>query len=111
MKLDFHKVTHGLARGSSAANTASRNIGEQHGLEFVSDDQRKCGLVNGDGHQQRVEQRIARRRDGRRRSPTPEAASATANGNGNGANGNGNGANGNGNGGVGNGNGNGNLKH
>ena len=67
VKLNFHKVTHGLRPRFIRDQHSQPEPSERHGLEFVSDDQRKCRLVNSHGHQQRIEQHIARRGDGRRR--------------------------------------------
>ena len=109
VKLDFHKVTHGLARGSSAANAASRNIANNTVWNSSP-----ATSANADSS-------TATAASSALSSASPVAATVAAvtnsgsgnngNGNGNAANGNGNGNSANGNGGVGNGRGNGNLKH
>jgi hypothetical protein len=110
VKLNFHKVTHGLARGSSATNnTASRNTAND--TVWNSSPTTSANAVSS----------TAAASNSALSSSSPVAATVAAvtnsgsgnngNGNGNGANGNGNGNSANGNGGVGNGRGNGNLKH
>ncbi len=128
VKLDFHKVTHGLARGSSTTNGASRNLvnntvwnsspttstnavssattAASSALSSASPAAAAVAAVTNSG-------------SGNNGSGYGNSNGNGANGNGNGANGNGNGngnsgignGNGNGNGGVGNGRGNGNAKH
>jgi hypothetical protein len=112
VKLDFHKVTHGMARGSAATtNSASRNIASNTVWSSSSTTGANAVASTSSGASTALS------------SASPVAAAVAAvtnagsgnsgngNGNGNGANGNGNQANGNGNGGVGNGNGHGNAKH
>jgi hypothetical protein len=114
VKLDFHKVTHGMARGSTATtNSAGRNIVSNtvwsspstSGTNAVSST--PSGASTALSSASPVAATVA---------AVTNAGSGNGNGNGNGANGNGvngngNGVNGNGNGGVGNGNGHGNAKH
>jgi FecR-like protein len=110
VKLDVHKVTHGLARGSTGVNSASRNSvnndtvwassptsGTTAGSAATS------GASNASGSSSSVAATVA----------AATNAGSTNSANGNAANGNGNEGNGIGlgNGGVGNGNGKGNLKH
>lgn len=113
VKLDFHKVTHGLARGASAASAASRNImnntvwssSPATGANAVSSTATGNGSTLGSASP--VAAAVAAATD------AGSTNNSGANGNGNGANGNGNRANGNGNGngGEGNGKGKGNAKH
>jgi hypothetical protein len=109
VKLDFHKVTHGMARGSDATtNSASRNIASNTVWSSSSTTGANAVASTSSGASTALS------------SASPVAAAVAAvtnagsgngngNGNGNGANGNGNQANGNG--GVGNGRGHGNAKH
>lgn len=100
VKVDFHKVTHGLARGSSAANSANRN--PANNTVWISSSAGNAnasagGSSSASSGASSVAAAVA---------AVTNAGSADNNGNGNPANGNGNG-----NGGVGNGRGNGNKKH
>jgi hypothetical protein len=102
-KLDFHKVTHGLARGSSATNAANRNAVSN--TVWSSPPTISANAVSS----------TTASASSASSGASPAAATVAAvigagigNGNGVGA---GNGANGNGNGGVGNGKGKGNAKH
>jgi len=113
VKLDFRKVTHGLARGSSASSyAASRNTDSNtvwnsstttSGTTAVSST--TSAASNSLSSASSVAATVA--------AATNAGSTNSGNGNGSGANGNGNNGNGNGNGngGVGNGNGNGNKKH
>ena len=103
VKLDVHKVTHGLARGSTGVNAASRNIVNNDTVwasSSASGTTAASATTSGASNASSGNSSVA---------ATVAAATnaGSSNGNGNAANGNGN----NGNGGVGNGNGKGNLKH
>jgi hypothetical protein len=104
VRLNFQKVTHGLAHGAIAPGSAKT------GKDTVwSDAKASLGGANG------LSQGNSNESGNTTTTSTVAAVTAPANqpgdGNGNGANGNGKGNNGNGNGGVGNGNGKGNAKH
>lgn len=125
VKVDFHKVTHGLARGSSASiSTANRNT--QSNTVWNASSTSGANAVSAAGASAASSGASSVAANGASSVAAVVAAAANAgsiggNGNGNGANGNGNAfglgngnggvGNGNGNGGVGNGNGRGNLKH
>ncbi len=106
VKLDVHKVTHGLARGTNGVNASSRNIAGNNTVWNSSTTSINAVTSNASAANNALS------------SASPVAttvaaatgAGSTNNGNGNG-NGNGANGNGNGNGGVGNGRGNGNAKH
>ena len=111
VKLDIHKVTHGLAHGTSDLNASNRNITSNNTVwswsttstNAVASD--ASAANNASSNASPVAATVA---------AATNAGSSNAGGNGNGnafGIGNGNGANGNGNGGVGNGRGNGNAKH
>jgi hypothetical protein len=103
VKLDVHKVTHGLARGSTAATVISRDTANNavwNSSSTTSPNASSSATSGASTSLSSASQGAA------------AVAAATNSGSGNGkGNGNGNGANGNGNGGVGNGKGNGNSKH
>ncbi|MGA7074381.1 MAG: FecR family protein [Bradyrhizobium sp.] len=103
VKLDFHKVTHGLARGSSATNAANRNTVSN--TVWSSSPTTSANAVSstttGASSASSGASSVA---------ATVAAVIGAGSDNGNGI-GSGNGANGNGNGGVGNGKGKGNAKH
>ena len=104
VKLDVHKVTRGLARGSTAATVTSRNATDNTFWNSSSTSPNAISSAN-DG----ASTSLSSASQG---AAAVAAATNSGSGNGNG-NGKGNGANGNGNGngGVGNGKGNGNSKH
>ena len=127
VKVDFHKVTHGLARGSSAPiSTANRNTQSNTVWNASSTSGANAVSAAAVGASPASSGASSVAANGASSVAAAVAAAANAgsiggNGNGNGANGNGNAfglgngnggvGNGNGNGGVGNGNGRGNLKH
>ena len=108
VKLDFHKVTHGLARGSSAAISANRNLANNSANNSVwnSSATGNSNAVSSSGSGGSASSAASSNS-----ASSVSAAVAAAIGAAGGNNGNGNHANGNGNGGVGNGKGNGNKKH
>jgi hypothetical protein len=116
VRLNFQKVTHGLAHGAVAPGSAKNSSGKD---TVWSDARASVGGANGlsQGNSNASGSGDAANSSGATTtSPsasTVAAVTAPANGfgNGNGANGNGKANNGNANGGVGNGNGNGNAKH
>jgi FecR protein len=108
VRLNFHKVTHGLAHGSASTSGATRNAADK---DTVWNSQAKAtGPVNGSsqGNSSDTGGSAATAAGAINSAVTGQVAAVTAaanNGNGNGnANGNGNGNNGNGNGNNGNGN-------
>jgi hypothetical protein len=115
VRLNFQKVTHGLAHGAvapgSAKNTqdtvwsdAKASVGGANGLSQGNSNAGSSGSTAGSSTAATTSPAA---------STVTASASQSGDGNGNGANGNGksNNGNGNGNGGVGNGNGKGNAKH
>ena len=103
VKLDVRKVTHGLARGSTVANSTSRNIVNNDSVWASSPTANSATAAsNAPSNNSSVAAAVA-----------AATNAGSSNGNGNAANGNGNNGNGIGlgNGGVGNGKGLGNLKH
>jgi FecR protein len=109
VRLNFQKVTHGLAHGAVAPGSPKNT------KDTVWNDA-KAGVngANGlsQGNSNATDSNTAGASGATTTSPAASTVAAvTAPGNGNGANGNGGGNNGNGNGGVGNGNGKGNAKH
>jgi hypothetical protein len=111
VKLDFHKVTHGLARGASATNAVSRNAAN-HTI-WSSAPTTSASAVSSTTTGNSSASSSASPVDAAVAAATNAGSTNGSGGNGigNGAGGNGNRANGNGNGGVGNGKGNGNVKH
>jgi hypothetical protein len=110
VRLDFHKVTHGLARGATTVNAASRNAVNNTvwSSSATTSANAVASTTTGAGSALSSASPVA----ATVAAATNAGSSNGNNGNGNGANGGGNGnGNGNGNGGVGNGRGNGNAKH
>ena len=108
VKVDVHKVTRGLARGSNGANWANRNLANNNTVWSSSQTTTANAMSTTSAASNSSSSTSS--------SATTVAAATNAgssSSNGNAANGNGNNGNGNGlgNGGVGNGNGKGNLKH
>ena len=111
VRLNFQKVTHGLAHGALAPGSAKNASGRD---TIWSDAKASAGGANGlsQGNSNAGDDGNTAGSNGATTSSTIAAigpANQSGNGNGNGANGNGN--NGNGNGGAGNGKGRGNAKH
>jgi hypothetical protein len=109
VRLNFQKVTHGLAHGAIAPGSP-KNIKDTVWTDAKTGVNGANGLSQGNSNANGSNTADA----GGATTTSPAAstvAAVTAPGNGNGANGNGGGNNGNGNGGVGNGNGKGNAKH
>jgi hypothetical protein len=115
VKLDFHKVTHGLARGSSAPNSGNRNSANNSPSNTVWNSNSVSSATalsstTGASSASSAASSNAASSVSASVAAATNSGSGNNDGNGNSANGNGNG-NGHGNGGVGNGNGNGNKKH
>ncbi len=111
VKVDVHKVTHGLARSSSVSSyAANRNVDSN---TIWNSSTPTSGATGASSTTSAASNSMSSSSSVAATVAAATNAGSSANGNGNAANGNGNNGNGNGNGngGVGNGNGKGNLKH
>ncbi len=106
VKLDVHKVTHGLARGTNGVNASSRNIAGNNTVWNSSTTSINAVTSNASAANNALSSASPVATTVAAATGAGSANNGNGNGNGNGANGNGNG-----NGGVGNGRGNGNAKH